>query len=209
MHERLRKVARAGTAVVLAGLAALVIAGCTGGGEPSPSTVPPAPSATTATGIPAPSSPSSRAPMTVASPAFSDGARIPDRYSCRGENSSPPLTWTGVPAGAAALALVMDDPDAVGGRYLHWIVSDIPAGTSGTVAGDEPAGGQVSANSSGEPAYLGPCPPPGSGVHHYRFTVYALTRRLSLSPSTPAERAVELIAGSAIGQGRLVGTYTG
>jgi len=103
----------------------------------------------------------------------------------------------------------VDDPDAVGGLYIHWVVSDIAPTVTGSAKGAAPSGGRVSANSGGDRAYLGPCPPRGSGVHHYRFTVYALSRRLDLSPATPARQAVDAIARATIAQGRLVGTFTG
>lgn len=107
------------------------------------------------------------------------------------------------------MALVVDDPDAVGGLYIHRVVSDIPPTTTMSAEGAAPAGGRVSQNSGGNRAYLGPCPPRGTGVHHYRFTVYALPKRLGLSDATPARQAADAIAKAAIAQGRLVGTFTG
>ncbi len=187
----------------------LLMSGCCGGNEPrtgpsSPSTgrtSSPTPSAT-----PTPNAPSA---IAVTSPAFVNGAPIPARYSCRGANIPPALAWTGTPPAAGALALVLDDPDAVGGLYIHWVVTDIPPTTTASAEGAAPPGGQVGANSGGNRAYLGPCPPKGTGVHHYRFTLYALAKRLGLAPTTPARQAVAAITQAATGQGQLVGTFTG
>ncbi len=189
--------------------AGFLLPGCGGsgpGGTPSPSgdgRTSGGPSSPPTSGTPTP------ARIAVTSSAFADGAPIPLRYSCRGANVPPPLRWTGAPAGTAAFALVVDDPDAVGGLYIHWVVTDIPATTTHSAEGAVPAGGQVGANSGGNRAYLGPCPPRGSGVHHYRFTVYTLPRRLGLAAGTPARQAVAAIATVATAQGRLVGTFSG
>src|SRR5512139_4227608 len=109
------------------------------------------------------------AQFVVSSPAFADNAPIPAEYSCNGRNVPPPLHWENVPAGAESLALVVDDPDAVGGLYVHWVVTGIPPSTTEIVDGALPTRAVVIANSGGKAAYLGPCPPAGTGVHHYRF----------------------------------------
>ncbi len=192
-------------------VAGLLMAGCGGGTEPKATSSSPGQGRTSG-GAPSPTpppSPSAAVAIRVTSPAFADGAAIPARYSCHGANIPPALGWTGVPRGAVALALVLDDPDAVGGLYIHWVVTDIPPTTTGTAEGAAPAGGQVGANSGGNRAYLGPCPPRGSGVHHYRFTLYVLPGRLGLPPTAPARQAVAAITRAATGQGRLVGTFTG
>jgi Raf kinase inhibitor-like YbhB/YbcL family protein len=147
--------------------------------------------------------------LAVTSSAFADGAPIPERHSCHGENLSPPLAWRGVPDDAAELALVVDDPDAVGGLYIHWVIAGISKAASGVGAGHTPTGGTVLPNSGGEASYLGPCQPAGTGVHHYRFTLYVLPEPLRLDPDTDAPRAVEAIGKLAVAQGRLVGTYRG
>ena len=147
--------------------------------------------------------------LTVTSSAFRDGQPIPRRHSCKGDNTPPPLAWTGVPADTAALALVVDDPDAVGGLYIHWVVTDIPPSSTDLAAGRPPAGARVTPNSGGDPSYLGPCPPAGTGVHHYRFTLYAVAEELKLAANTPARDAVAAIKRGAVAQARLVGTYRG
>ena len=185
-------VAVAGPALVLAQV------GCGGHGG-SRMTAPLAPQVTTVgrTIAQAPAG----GPLTISSPAFADGAPIPVQYSCKGANIAPPLTWS-APLGAA---LVVDDPDAVRGPYIHWIVIGIPPGSGSTGDGQTPAGGNSLPNTAGQPTYTGPCPPGGTGVHHYRFTLYQLPvsarRRPSprsrptpglrrLIPASPPRRAV-------------------
>jgi Raf kinase inhibitor-like YbhB/YbcL family protein len=163
----------------------------------------------TATGTPAGpvTTPASPAAIAVRSPAFAQGAAIPARFSCRGSNRPPPLTWTGIPTGAASIALVMDDPDAVGGTYTHWVVFNLPA-TAGAIAGGHlPAGAAQAQNSSGQAAYLGPCPP--SGTHHYRFTVYAEPERLPMRAGASLAGALRAIRANPLGTGRLTGLFSG
>lgn len=155
--------------------------------------------------------PSSAAPpaLVVSSPAFADNAEIPAEFSCNGRNIPPPLRWANVPAGTESLALVVDDPDAIGGLYVHWIVTGIPPSTTEIVDGVLPEGAQVGSNSGGRAAYLGPCPPAGTGVHHYRFQLYALPEPLALTPTTPAPTASQSIAAAATASAVTVGTFSG
>lgn len=198
-------------ASAVAGPALLVaLAGCgghSGGRVLSPP--PPAPPATTVdvgTAVPPAAPPA--APLTISSPAFADGAPIPARFSCKGENIAPPLAWS-APSDAAELALVLDDPDAVGGLYVHWIVIGIAPGPGSTAAGQTPANGRSLPNSGGQGGYFGPCPPAGSGTHHYRFTLYQLAAPLELPTGSTGVPAVQAIAGAAGGQARLTGTFQG
>ena len=149
------------------------------------------------------------AEFAVNSPAFDDSTPIPAEYSCTGRNVPPPLRWENVPGGTESLALVVDDPDAVGGLYIHWVVTGMPSSTTEIVEGALPAGAVVSANSGGKAAYLGPCPPAGTGIHHYRFQVYALNKPLALTPTTPAAQATQTIAGAAIATASMVGLFGG
>lgn len=149
------------------------------------------------------------AQFTVSSSAFADGGQIPAEFSCKGRNVPPPLEWIGVPEGAGSLALVVDDPDAVGGLYVHWVVTDIPTSTSEIAGGKAPGGATVSANSGGKAEYLGPCPPAGTGVHRYRFQLFALPESLGLDAATSHEEATTAIRDAAVGEARLVGTYRG
>jgi Raf kinase inhibitor-like YbhB/YbcL family protein len=142
-------------------------------------------------------------PVTITSPAFANGAPIPAQYTCKGANIAPPLTWS-APLGAA---LVVDDPDAVGGVYVHWVVAGIAPGSGSTGDGQTPAGGSVLPNSKGQAAYAGPCPPAGTGTHHYRFTLYQLPNDYQLPGGLAGVQAAQTIAGAATAQAQLTGTF--
>ena len=168
-----------------------------GGSGPAAGT--PAGQATTA------APPSTVATITVRSPAFAAGAAIPVRFSCRGSNTPIPLTWTGIPAGAASVALIMDDPDAPSGTFTHWVVFNLPATSRGITNGRLPAGAAQAQNGRGQAAYTGPCPP--SGTHHYRFTVYAEPERLPLGAGAPLPAALAAITANPLSAGRLTGLF--
>ena len=180
-------------------LAALLLAACSGSGGGSTG---PGPAASTAAG---PATPSSVATITVRSPAFAAGAMIPVRFSCRGRNTPIPLTWTGVPAGAASVALIMDDPDAPSGTFTHWVVFNLPVTSRGITGGRVPAGAAQAQNGRGQAAYTGPCPP--SGTHHYRFTVYAEPKRLPLRAGGSLPEALAAIRANPLASGRLTGLF--
>lgn len=113
--------------------------------------------------------------LTLTSSAFRDGHAIPAEFTCDGDDVSPPLAWSGAPAATRSFALVMDDPDAPGGTFTHWLLYDLPAGhvtLARGVASSEVA--KTLKNGFGKPGYAGPCPPPRHGVHRYRFTLHAL-----------------------------------
>ena len=146
------------------------------------------------------------AAFTLTSTAFGEGGAIPSEFSCDGANVSPPLSWAGVPAGAASLVLVVDDPDARG--FVHWIVLDLP-GTDGTLPeGVAPTAAtpQQGRADFGDVGWGGPCPP--SGTHHYRFTLTAIAAPLGLSGQPSGEDvAAALAAANVLGQAILTGTY--
>ncbi|BBZ44014.1 UPF0098 protein [Mycobacterium parmense] len=142
-------------------------------------------------------------PLMISSPAFAEGAPIPAQYTCTGGNLAPPLAWS-TPSEAA---LVVDDPNAVRGTYIHWIVVGIPPGPGSTGDGQTPAGATSLPNSAGQAGYTGPCPPPGTGMHHYRFTLYAMPATLQLAPGLAGAQAVQAIAQASTGQAQLVGTF--
>jgi Raf kinase inhibitor-like YbhB/YbcL family protein len=144
-------------------------------------------------------------PLTISSPAFSNGAPIPVQYTCKGANVAPALTWS-APLGAA---LVVDDPDAVNGVYVHWIVTGIPFGSGSTADGQTPGGGTTLPNTSGHAAYQGPCPPAGTGTHHYRFTLYQLPNDYQLPGGLAGGQAAQTIAGAATARAQLTGTFGG
>jgi len=191
---------RRGRAAVgaLIGLAALPLAACSGasGGSTGSS---PAPSSAT------PATPSSATAITVRSPAFGAGAMIPVRFSCRGSNTPIPLAWAGIPAGAASVALIMDDPDAPSGTFTHWVVFNLPVTSRGITNGRLPAGAAQAQNGRGQAAYTGPCPP--SGTHHYRFTVYAEPRKLPLQAGASLTEALAAIRANPLASGRLTGLF--
>jgi Raf kinase inhibitor-like YbhB/YbcL family protein len=143
--------------------------------------------------------------ITVRSADFGDGEPIPPRFTCDGAGVAPPLSWDGVPDDAQSLALVVDDPDAPRGTFVHWVVLDMPLGTTGVDAKRIPTGAVQAKNSAGRASYFGPCPP--SGTHHYRFTVYALSKRTGLRDGAGLADALRAVESTATAQGRLVGTY--
>jgi Raf kinase inhibitor-like YbhB/YbcL family protein len=136
--------------------------------------------------------------MIIRSPAFKNGERIPPTYTCDGENISPPLSWSGTPRETKTYALIMDDPDAPAGVFTHWVIFDIPAGSS-NLQEKIPAGGTLSngavqgRNSSGRIGYTGPCPP--SGTHRYVFHLYALDTQLSLQPGATKQDLLNAMEG--------------
>ncbi len=147
------------------------------------------------------------AEFSVSSPAFAENGQIPAEYSCGGRNVPPPLHWHNVPHEAESLAVVVDDPDAPDGRYVHWVASGIPPSTSDIVEGVLPRAAVVSLNSAGKAEYLGPCPPPGAGLHHYRFALYALRKPLALQPGTPVQESTAAIANLSIADTGTVGVF--
>ena len=151
------------------------------------------------------------AALSLRSPAFQPNQPIPPRHTCDGEDRSPALAWDGVPDTAQAFALVVDDPDAPGGDFTHWVLFDLPASTRELPENVPPAerlerGGIQGRNDFGSLGYRGPCPPPGS-PHRYRFTLYALNGPVNLRPGTTRQQLLQAIQGRLLGQAQLVGTY--
>ncbi|HXH50444.1 MAG TPA: YbhB/YbcL family Raf kinase inhibitor-like protein [Terriglobia bacterium] len=147
----------------------------------------------------------------IESSAFKEGAFIPARFSCQGENVSPSLKWTDPPAGTRSLALIVDDPDAPGGTWTHWVVFNLPAQTramdENAPKGDElPKGGLQGLTSFGSVGYGGPCPPPGK-AHRYFFKLYAADTSLSLKPGTAREEVVAALKGHTLGEAQLMGRF--
>jgi len=149
--------------------------------------------------------------MKIHGPEFSDAANIPARFTCEGENISPRLEWSGVPAAAQSLALVVSDPDAPGGTFIHWVLYNLPPQTTGLPEG-MPAterlsgGGSQGRNDFGRIGYGGPCPPPGK-PHRYIFTLYALDLAPDLPPGLNAARLNSLMRGHILDQVSLTGLY--
>jgi Raf kinase inhibitor-like YbhB/YbcL family protein len=177
--------------LVVAALAVVALTGAAcggGGGENASKPLPEAP-----------------AQMTVRSPAFADGATIPTRFTCDGEDDSPELSWSGVPSGAKELALVVDDPDA--GHYVHWTVVGIPPTVTGAAEDEEPQGGRELPNSAGDDDWMGPCPPKGDGVHEYLFAVYALDAPLGLPGDASPDEVRTALGEHALARGVLTGRF--
>lgn len=142
--------------------------------------------------------------MELTSDAFRNDAAIPSRYTCDGDDLSPPLSISGIPAGAQTLALIVDDPDAPSGTWDHWISYDIPI--TRAIAEGVSGLGTPGRNSWGRAGYGGPCPP--VGTHRYFFTVYALDAALGLEAGTRKQALVEAMSGHVLAEATLVGRYS-
>ena len=141
------------------------------------------------------------------SDAFANGQSIPAKYSCIGKNISPALAWTEPPTGTQSFALIVDDPDAPMGTWVHWVLYNIPADVRSLQEGysaDNPI--VVGKNSSNHLDYDGPCPP--SGTHRYFFKFYALDTILSLSPGATKDQLLKAMEGHILAQTELMGTFS-
>lgn len=151
--------------------------------------------------------------FSLTSPAFREGAAIPRKHTCDGVDVSPPLAWSGTPAGTAAFALIADDPDAPAGTWVHWVVYDLPGQGLGlpenvakTAAPSELGGALQGRNDFGRPGYGGPCPPPGP-AHRYFFKLYALGAALRLKAGAEKRDVEAAMRGHVLGTAQLMGTY--
>lgn len=149
--------------------------------------------------------------LTLSSSAFEDGKPIPAAHACTAANASPPLRWSDVPEGSQAFALVVEDLDAPGGRFIHWVLYDI----GGTVrelppavpAIDRGAGGiKQGPNDFRDVGYGGPCPPPGP-AHRYVFRLYALDATTGLAPGSSHKDLLAAIRGHVLAEATLTGTF--
>lgn len=146
------------------------------------------------------------ADLRIASPAFENHGGIPQRHTGDGEDVSPPLEWSGVPGGTKSFAIVVHDPDAplVDG-FTHWVAYGIPP--DATQLGEGADQITEGTNSMGKTGYMGPAPPPGHGVHHYYFWIYALDDDLGLEPGLDRRALIDQIEDHVIEQARVIGTY--
>jgi Raf kinase inhibitor-like YbhB/YbcL family protein len=149
--------------------------------------------------------------MQLTSTAFGEGGLIPVRYTCDGENVSPPLKWSGAPAGAKSFALIVDDPDAPAGIWVHWLVYDLPPTTTELPEGVAksqylPGGAKQGLNDFKHLGYGGPCPPPGK-AHRYFFKLFALDRVIELKPGATKKELEAAMEGHKLAEGQLIGTY--
>ncbi len=145
------------------------------------------------------------------SPAFENKTKIPSRYTCSGEDLSPELEWRDAPDGVVSFALIMDDPDAPIGTWIHWVIYNIPSDNSGLPEAfgknRELVDGILQGkNSAGKAYYNGPCPP--SGTHRYFFKLYALDTMLDLPEGATKPEVLKAIQGHMVGMAELMGTYS-
>jgi Raf kinase inhibitor-like YbhB/YbcL family protein len=143
--------------------------------------------------------------LDVSSSAFSEGKSIPEKYTCDGENVSPPIKWSGAPANTKSIAMIVEDPDAPSGTFTHWVLYDMP-GTTKEFGEGSSGGGKEGVNGFGKKGYGGPCPPPG-GPHRYFFRVYALDAPSLGSAGSSKEDVTAAMQGHILAQGQLMGTY--
>lgn len=153
--------------------------------------------------------PAARVVIRLESAAIPWGEEIPARFTCDGDDVSPPLAWSGAPAEAQAFAIILEDPDASG--FVHWALFDLPAGAASLPEGASPggalpAGAAEGKNDFGRAGYGGPCPPRGA-THRYVVRVIALDAPLGLEPGTPGRRVREAAGDHALAEGRLEATY--
>lgn len=148
--------------------------------------------------------------MDIKSRSFLEGGMIPARYTCDGENVSPPLEWSGAPAEVKSFALVSDDPDAPAGTWVHWVVYNMPADAAKLDEDIKPSsefqnGMRQGSNDFQRIGYGGPCPP--SGTHRYFFKLYAVDRMLDLKPGATKNQVLQAMQGHILAQAQLVGKY--
>ena len=149
--------------------------------------------------------------LSISSPVFQEGEGIPAKYSCEGQDISPPLAWGEPPAGTNSFALIVDDPDAPGRVFTHWVLFNLPA-DSRELPEAVPTQPQLSSgalqgkNDFGKTGYGGPCPPPGR-PHRYQFTLYVLDQLLDLKPGASKQQVLEAMQGHILDQGQLTGIY--
>jgi Raf kinase inhibitor-like YbhB/YbcL family protein len=154
-----------------------------------------------------------KAPMTITirSSAFADGQPIPSKYTCDGEDDSPPLSCDSAPEQSQSLVLICDDPDAPGGTWVHWVLYDLAATTT-ELPEAVPAravvlnGAKQGRNDFKQIGYRGPCPPPG-GAHRYYFKMYAVDRKLNLEAGATKSDVEKAMKGHILAEGKLMGMY--
>jgi Raf kinase inhibitor-like YbhB/YbcL family protein len=159
------------------------------------------------------STPEADMSLDLKSDAFVNGQSIPAKYSCVGKNVSPALSWGDPPAGTQSFALIMDDPDAPAGTWVHWVLFNIPADRR-SLQEDLPTSGKnvdpnaiyFGKNSWGKTSYGGPCPP--SGMHRYYFKLYALDAVTNLLPGATKDELLKAMNGHILAQGGLMGTFS-
>ena len=143
--------------------------------------------------------------MELSSPAFQKNQQIPEKYSCKGASVNPPLSISGVPTNAQSLALVLEDPDAPSGTFIHWILWNISPDLKEIIENSIPSGVTVGTNSAGSQKFVGPCPP--SGSHRYIFKLYALDTSLTLPEEAKRQDLDTVMKDHIVGEAELLGVY--
>ncbi len=149
--------------------------------------------------------------LVLSSTAIAPGAPIASYFACTGADRSPELAWSGAPKSTVTFALIVEDPDATGGTFIHWVAYNIPASATSLPAGlpqnaEIPGGGTNGMNSFDHIGYNGPCPPPGK-THRYRFHLLALDSALSVGDSADAAAIQSAIIGHVAADAELTGTF--
>lgn len=147
----------------------------------------------------------------LTSTAFESGGKIPKKYTCEGDDVSPPLAWSGVPAGAVSLALIVDDPDAPAGTWVHWVHYNLPPTLTGLPEGVPPIRKLANGDFQGQNdfrkiGYNGPCPP--GGTHRYFFKLFALDKLVNLEPGATKSQLLKAMEGHILAQGQLEAEYS-
>lgn len=149
--------------------------------------------------------------ISLTSPAFAEDQPIPEKYTCAGPDVSPPLKWSSAPANTKSFALIVDDPDAPGGVWVHWVIYNLPSTTT-ALAENTPQlpklsdGTKQGINDFRQTGYGGPCPPPGK-PHRYFFKLYALDTLLDLKPGATKKDLLKAMEGHVLAEGQLMGIY--
>ncbi|RMG60990.1 MAG: YbhB/YbcL family Raf kinase inhibitor-like protein [Deltaproteobacteria bacterium] len=143
--------------------------------------------------------------LKITSPAFGHMEMIPSRYTCDGEDVNPPLKIENPPEGTKSFALIVDDPDAPVGIWVHWVVWNIPGDVREIAEDSVPEGARQGRNDWGKNKYGGPCPP--SGTHRYFFKLYALDTTLDLPEGSTKSDLERAISGHVLGKAELIGLY--
>jgi hypothetical protein len=183
------------------------VAGCgAGGGNGGPGT--------TGSGGDAGDATAAGSALTLAPMGFRHGESVPREFTCDGRDVSPAFEFSGVPPATETFALVVLDPDAPGGTFVHWLLWNVPGDRRRLPAGlprnaelDSLGGARQGRNGAGEPGYVGPCPPAGDDPHRYRFTLYAVDRRLGVEPGARRERLDAALSGSVLASSTVAATY--
>jgi hypothetical protein len=147
--------------------------------------------------------------LQIKSAAFQNGGDIPRKHTCDGGDISPALSWTDAPVGTRALALIVDDPDAPGGTWVHWVLYDLPASAKelpeASGSNSAPSGAKQGVNDFRKTGYGGPCPP--GGTHRYDFKLYALDAPTDLKTGATKQQLLAAMKGHVLAEAELVGKY--